>query len=183
MLVLLLNKLNSIVKICTNSFEQYEYSKAKSEIEKFFWKDFCDNYLEIVKKRIYNAKGNEKTSAQYTLYNSLLTILKLFAPIMPSITEEIYQTHFKKTEKDKSIHISSWPESKEQATYSLFNSFVEILSKIRHEKTLAQKSMNSEIILTIDKKVIKTLGNMLKDLKSVTNAKEIKEGEFKVEFI
>ena len=45
------------------------------------------------------------------LYHSLLTILKLIAPIMPFITEEIYQEYFKKNEKTKSIHICGWPES------------------------------------------------------------------------
>ena len=45
-------------------------------------------------------------------YKSFLIILKLIAPIMPFITEEIYQEYFKKIEKDKSIHISGWPEIK-----------------------------------------------------------------------
>ena len=73
-------------------------------IEDFFWHEFCDNYLEIVKKRIYNEKGNKKLSAQYTLYNSLLAILKIVSPITHFITEEINQEHYRKTEKDKSLN-------------------------------------------------------------------------------
>ena len=69
------------------------------------------NYLEIIKDRLYNPKTKqEKESAQYVLYTSLLTVLKLFAPIMPYITEELYQAYFQKHEKEKSIHISSCPK-------------------------------------------------------------------------
>jgi len=149
------------------------------------WKDFADDYIEIVKKRIYNETGEKKQSAQYTLYKSLLTILKLFAPFIPFITEEIYQIYFKKTENEKSIHISKWPEYEKGIPSSKnFQEFQEILSRVRQEKTNAQKSMNSEIILTLPKKYIdETLKDMLEDFKAVTNTKEIKEGEFGVEFV
>jgi valyl-tRNA synthetase len=206
---LFLNKLNKLVKSCTEAFENYEYSRAKLETEKFFWNMFCDNYLEIVKKRIYEGKKG-KESAQYTLYISLLTILKLISPIMPFITEEIYQQHFKKVEKDKSIHISEWPistsslaKAKENSKNAVktdnkenfknadksvnineFDLFIEILTKIRYEKSKAQKSMKSEIILTITKEDKKKIVELVEDLKDVANAREIKEGkEFKVEFI
>jgi valyl-tRNA synthetase len=146
---------------------------------------FTDNYLEMVKKRVYQGKGNEKLSAQYTLYKSLLTILKLISPIMPFITEEIYQEHFRKFEKDKSIHISAWPKSKnlDMKDYDkIFGILNDRLTRIRTAKTKARKSMNSEIILTLSKEDHKKLKDVLEDLKSVTNAKEIKEGKFKVEF-
>ncbi len=183
-----LNKLFVIIKSITKHFSNYEYSKVKQEVEQFFWKDFCDNYLEIIKKRIYNGDKDEKKSAQYTLYTSLLAIINVFSPIVPFITEEIYQTYFKKYEKDKSIHLSKWPE------FKLFNlkevnnekiiwdALTEIISLVRQEKTKAKKPMNSEIILSISKKDKDKLKSVLPDLKNVTNAKEIKEGKFNVEF-
>tara|TARA_Y100000034_G_scaffold89158_1_gene107203 strand:- start:39493 stop:41943 length:2451 start_codon:yes stop_codon:yes gene_type:complete len=109
----ILSRLNTVVQFSTENFDKYEYSKAKMECEKFFWHEFCDYYLEIVKDRIYSpdkyAKG-EKEAAQYTLYTVASNILKLFAPIMPYVTEEIYQMYFKQFEKAKSIHIAKWPE-------------------------------------------------------------------------
>ncbi len=85
-----LYKLDRTIKLCTEGFENYEYNRAKSAVELFFWKDFCDNYLEFVKHRVYSSELNkEKKSALYTLYVCLLNILKLFAPIMPYITEEL----------------------------------------------------------------------------------------------
>ena len=178
-----LKHLQHLAETTTSYFEVYNYSQAKSTTEKFFWNDFADNYIEIVKKRIYNEIGQKKQSAQYVLYKSLLIILKLFAPIMPFVTEEIYQTYFKKTEKEKSIHISIWPESKEKTeTSKPFTAFCNLLSQVRQEKTNAQKSMNSEIILTLSKEDQKSIERMLEDFKSVVNAKEIKEGKFKVQF-
>ncbi|MFA5174169.1 MAG: valine--tRNA ligase [Candidatus Pacearchaeota archaeon] len=179
---LFLYKLNGLIKRTTESFENYEYSKAKQEVESFFWKAFCDNYLEIVKKRIYqNKKG--KTSAQYVLYKSLLTISKLLAPIMPFITEEIYLENFKKTEKIKSIHLSEWPKADKAEKTEEFDLFVAILDMIRKEKTNNKKSMNSEIILTLEKGDYNLLKEMIEDLKDVSNAREIKTGKFNVEFV
>ncbi len=193
---LFLNKLNLLIKSCTRNFEKYEYSKVKQEVEQFFWKDFCDNYLEIVKKRVYQGKGNKKLSAQYTLYKSLLAILKMIAPIMPFITEEIYQEHFKKLEKGrrsaypksqnsgaKSIHISKWPKFERQKDFESLNYIYELVSKIRQEKSKAQKPMNSEIILTLEKGVLDKVLDVIDDLQNVVNASEIKEGSFKVEFV
>ncbi len=182
---LFLAQLNELIRNTTSSFENYDYSRAKADVEQFFWKDFCDNYLEIVKKRVYKGTGNAKLSAQYTLYNSLLTILKMIAPIMPFITEEIYQTYFKKTEKENSIHISAWPETEktgkpEKESWSLL---LKTISDIRQEKSKNQKAMNSEIILTLKKETLESLKPVLEDLKNVSNSREVTEGkEFKVEF-
>ena len=107
----------------------------------------------------------------------------MMAPIMPHITEEIYQTYYAKEQGDSSIHVSSWPESQKEAQPSeKFTAFCSLLSNVRQAKTNAQKAMNSEIILTLDEKHIEMLGDMQEDFKSVTNAAEIKQGDFKVEF-
>ena len=186
---LFLNKLNYLVKNCTDEFKKYEYSRVKQEVEQFFWKDFCDNYLEIVKKRIYQGEGNLKLSAQYTLYKSLLTILKLISPIMPFISEEIYQEYFKRNEKIKSIHLSSWPEvnNKEKENKKdaeILDKLYFIISQIRQEKSKQQKPMNCEIILTLVKEDYQKIKSVLEDLKNVSNAKVIKEGKgFEVEFV
>jgi len=177
---LFLEELHKAVKQSTTHFENYEYSKARQVIENFFWNDFTDNYIELVKKRIYNEIGNKKISAQYALYESLLTITKLFAPIIPFVTEEIYQTHFKRLEKEKSIHLTEWPKAKSANTRETWENLKIIISKIRQEKTHAKKSMNSEISLTLEEDSIDK--NVLEDLKAVVNATQIKQGKFKVEF-
>jgi valyl-tRNA synthetase len=183
---LFLSKMDSVIKKATKSFVVYEYSKARQEIEQFFWKDFADNYLEIVKKRVYQGEDEERLSAQYTLYQSLLAVVKMIAPIMPFVTEEIYQEYFKKFEKEKSIHLLKWPKPKSKTPkYDDFVFFTEMLSLVRKEKTNKQKPMNSLCLVSLPEKdfrVLKSKG-MIEDFKNVTNSKEIKEGKFKVEFI
>ena len=180
---LFLAKLNELVTTCTKSFEEYEYARAKLETEKFFFKNFADNYLEIVKKRVYMGEGVKRKSAQYTLYMSLLTLLKLFAPIIPFATEAMYQEHFRKSQKDTSIHLSAWPKSSRAGKSEAFDLFLEVLSQIRQEKTNNQKPMNAQVIIWLDKATTKKLGTMIEDLCGVVAAREIKEGKFKVEFV
>jgi len=178
-----LNKLQTVVNTCTIEFNKYEYSKVKMATAEFFWKDFCDNYLEIVKNRVYQGSGTSKKSAQYTLYKSLLTIIKLAAPIMPFVTEEIYQTYYRKQEGDKTIHLSKWPKKEKEEKYEELKLFYKILSKIRQEKSNAKKSMKVEIKVTLTKEDIEKLQHMTEDLKNVTTATELKTGKFKVEFL
>ena len=186
---LFLTKLGVCIQKTTEEFKGYEYSKARAKIDQFFWKDFCDNYLEVVKWRVYNGSKQEKESAFYTLYNSLLSILKMISPITPFITEQIYLQHFKKIEKGKSIHISQWPKIENQQQKKLdslhkFDFFVEVLQQVRKWKSDNKKPMNSPIFLTLSNNEFKILSkDFSKDLSNVTNAKEIKEGkQFRVDF-
>ncbi|HEQ78160.1 MAG TPA: valine--tRNA ligase, partial [Euryarchaeota archaeon] len=106
-----LSKCYRTVKQATDYFEEYKYSKVRKAVTEFFLKDFCDSYLEMVKYRLYSSENSdEKTSALYTLYIVLLTSLKLLAPFIPHITEEIYYTYFALREPQKSINIDTWPE-------------------------------------------------------------------------
>ncbi len=179
----MLRKTREINEKTKEQYLKYGIAGAKRTIENFFWKDFADNYIEIIKKRVYNEKEDKKLSAQYTLYQSLLTILKLLAPIIPFITEEIYQNYFREFEKDKSIHITQFSKIDIKEKTDAGDLFIDVLRRVRQEKTKAQKPMNVEIILNLDKKDYGILRELLEDLKAVTNAKEIKEGKFKVEFV
>jgi len=182
---LFLSRLNRVIKEATNNFENYEYARCREDTANFFWHVFCDNYLEIVKNRVYNGSREEKESAFYTLYYSLLTILKLMAPITPFITEALYQKYYRN--EGKSIHLTEWPEKfnikEKKDDEEKLNLLLETISGARMVKSKAQKSMKAEIILTLEKKDKEKLKDVLKDLKSVTNSKEIKEGKFKVEFV
>ncbi len=184
---LFLIQLNNLIESATKSFDLYNYSNAKTEIDVFFWRIFTDNYLEIVKNRVYNGNEKERVSAYYTLYHSLLTILKLMAPFTPFITEEIYQKYFKKNEEIKSVHLCKWPFlfeiEKHKNDNEKFKLLLEIISNVRREKSKAKKSVNSKIILTVEKRDKEILKSVLSDLKSVLSAEEINEGKFNVKFV
>jgi valyl-tRNA synthetase len=96
----ILHQANNCSQAMTNYLNNYEYGLAKIEFEKFFRHDFCDNYLEIVKDKIYKPEkykdgAKQKLSAQFALYQVFLAIIKMIAPYLPFITEELYQTYYK----------------------------------------------------------------------------------------
>jgi valyl-tRNA synthetase len=186
----IISKFNSIVKESTLAFENYEYAKSKLMVDVFFWNIFCDNYLEIVKDRLYNPykRGNDdRRSAQFTLHYLLNGILKMFAPIMPFITEEIYQLYFAKGEKMKSIHNSSWPKYdanlNDNGAEKVFDTFVNVLNNVRQLKAKANKSLKEEVGLTLTKDAYSMLFSSMDDLKAVCNARDVKKGsKFDVEW-
>ncbi|MDD5253522.1 MAG: valine--tRNA ligase [Candidatus Nanoarchaeia archaeon] len=181
-------KLNDIIKTATESYETYDTSEANKAIESYFWHDFCDNYLEIVKDRLYNPNvrgGESRKSAQYTLYKILSNLLKLIAPVVPHITEEIYHVDFAKNEENKSIHTAEWPKEEKidgKLIIEKGDLFVKIVESVRKIKTDNKKSLKDEIVLTLDNKSLDLLKDLIDDLKAVTKAKEIKKGEFNTEF-
>ncbi len=140
-----LGKLNEVIKNSTEAFKNYEYNKAKIEIEKFFWMYFCDYYLESVKRIVYQGDENEKQSINYTLYRSLLDVLKLIAPIMPFVTEHIYQEHFRKIESEKSIHTSKWPKPGKEKYKKDLEIIKENLSKINKFKSEIRLPLNASL--------------------------------------
>ncbi len=184
---LFLTQVNKLIQTASEAFEDYNYARAKLEAERFFWGIFADNYLEIVKGRVYNGSEEEKASAFYTLYQGLLAVVKLMAPITPYITEEVYQNHFKEFEKEKSVHVSGWPEEikveRRKNDDKVWNDFLNLIAKIRQVKSENKKAMNSKIVLTLTQREQDELKNVMRDFKSVMNIVELKSGEFKVEFV
>lgn len=111
----ILHQANKTSKAMTEYLNEYEYGLAKIEFEKFFRHDFCDNYLEIVKDKIYKPEkytdgAKQKLSAQFALYHTFLAIIKMIAPYLPFITEELYQEYYQKNIKSDSIHVLDFPK-------------------------------------------------------------------------
>ncbi|MFH1904573.1 MAG: valine--tRNA ligase [bacterium] len=107
----ILTKLNQTIVSLTESLERYKFNEAASKIYNFFWHEFCDWYLEIIKHRMSEETGC--AAARAVLFHVLKQSLKLLHPFIPFITEEIWQNLRKTvdTDLDKSIMISSWPEA------------------------------------------------------------------------
>ena len=164
----LLGRLDTVIKAATEHFDMYQYGRAKYLIEVSFWHDFCDNYLEIVKYRLY---GEKDQAALYTLYYGLLTYLKLLSPYVAHITEEIYQNIYKEWEKDKSIHISKWPEPFGISESESGQVIVDIISALRRWKSDTGLPLN-RLLSRVKLYTAEDLGD-LKDVKGAMNIEKI----------
>ncbi len=178
----LLTKLNKMIEAATRTFNNYEYSRTKQETEKFFWHTYCDFYLELVKDRIYNPDKYPKEaleSAKFALYTGLLSVLKLIAPIMPYITEEIYHQYFIRLEKKKSIHVTSWPEYKagfvDERSEKTGDFAVEAVAAVRKSKSEQNISLKTPVkSLTLKAKLSEADFELVKrDIQASTNAENI----------
>ena len=169
--------------------DRYEIALAVNELEKFFW-NFCDNYIELVKRRLYNPDiYGEKAcnSAKYTCYYVLLGILKMFSPVLPHITEEIYMNFYAERENQKSIHISNYLNLGEEVDKTLIengNKIMEIVSLVRQFKSENNVSLKTFIKdITIHSHINDFIKKAEIDLKAVCSINEVKyyDGDFSVE--
>lgn len=129
---------------------EYEIGSARHEIDAFFWKDFCDNYVELVKERLYqpDKHGEEaRRSGQQALYYTLLNLLKLYAPYVPHITEAVYQAYFRTYEGAASIHSLQWekPGTPNQTLLDFGEALKAVLFQVRKQKSEQNISMKAEL--------------------------------------
>jgi valyl-tRNA synthetase len=143
----LVERLRSVVEMATRSFDAFDYASALQVIEESFWQ-FCDHYLELVKLRSYSEEDTpERRSALAALGLGLNTYLRLLAPFMPYVTEEVWSWSFAEDGGPKSVHIAAWPTVREFEAVpkpeidGTFEAAVEVMTKVRGAKTTAQKSL------------------------------------------
>ncbi len=139
-----IEELNKVIEETTSNFEEYQYAKAKNAIEEFFMSKFADYYVEFVKYRLNGENIKSKNAAQYTLRYVFNKILKMFAPIVPFVTEELYQ-YF---ENNGSIHVSEWPKQekiKSKADISDFEEAIKAVDEVRKYKSENKISLGAEL--------------------------------------
>jgi valyl-tRNA synthetase len=148
----ILSKVERLTGKVTDAIEKCQFNLAMEELRNFTWRTFCDCYLEAVKDRLYNPDvyGHEKRkAAQYTLYMVLERVLKLFAPVIPHVTEEIFQIMYADEKNPRSIHLSPWPMMDEkrldEEAEKQGDLVMAIITEVRREKAERHLPLNTKI--------------------------------------
>ena len=174
----LIAQLSEVIESSTASFDGFDYARSLEHTERFFWA-FCDDYIELAKERAYNRNGEvskaEQDSARATLALSLSVLLRLFAPIMPFVTEEVWSWW-----RSGSIHRSSWPSRDELAAVvgdaGVFSLAAEAIALVRKAKSEAKVSMGAPIaaaVLTGSTEQVEALKSAEFDLRSAGRITEL----------
>jgi len=134
----MLAKLADVVDDATESFEDYRYQRALERTEAFFW-HFCDDYLELVKNRAYRPDGG---SARAALATALSVQLRLLAPFLPFVCEEVWSWW-----RTGSVHRAQWPDTTglTGGDPAVLDAAAAVLAEIRKAKTARQRSLRSEV--------------------------------------
>jgi len=188
----------------SREFKRYESGRSRQIFEEFFWRDFCDNYLEIIKGRIYEENEKLRRSAQYTLYHTYLNILKMVAPLLPHISEEMYHSYcesssrglrlssaadkgyFSQHEGIPSIHLALWPllSSQELRLDDEISKGAEItlsiLGEIRKARSEVKKKLKepfTQVLVVCDFEKQGFLNLFLGDLQNFARVEQIRLAE------
>ena len=170
----MLQNLANLVRVATEKLEAYDYAAVLDQVEKSFW-TFCDDYIELVKSRRYGDFGAEGAgSANSALLAALSVYLRLFAPYMPFVTEEVWSWW-----QDGSVHRAPWPAPDEieraiqgSGELRVYVDTTHVLSEIRR-----QKSMNGwktktpvKVIVVGEKQATDMIQPAAQDLRAAVSA-------------
>ncbi len=151
----MLTQLAKLVDSVTAAFEDLDTGRVIERSESFFW-HFCDDYLELVKNRSYGAAGEAgQRSAQAALAMAISTLTRIFAPVLPFVTEEVWSWF-----NEGSVHRSPWPNAGQltaaagtgpqgaevsEGDVDVFEACSEALAFVRRSKTQAKRSMRTPV--------------------------------------
>jgi valyl-tRNA synthetase len=186
----MIRNLASLVVEVTEAFEGYDYARVLQRAETFFWR-FCDDYLELVKGRRYGDQGPEAAgSANSALTAALSVMLRLFAPFLPFVTEEVWSWW-----RDGSIHKASWPTPNELLSQLADNSdsirqsderayqwAIDVLFEVRKQRSEAKQPLKvpiTKVTVKADQAAVALMPVVEADLKAAlrVQAFEVTAGE------
>jgi valyl-tRNA synthetase len=186
----LLSTLQRAITEATERWQAYDYAGGLEIAERFFWGSFCDQYLELVKGRLYDGEGAGsqaeakplRASAQATIALAFEAMLKLLAPALPHITEELYGRLFPGR---GSLHTARWPEPDaalhDPAAEAAGAAILAVTGAVRRHKTARGRSLGAPLAgLTIgcaDPELRASLERAAADLRSVSRAERLQWAE------
>ncbi|HEY8285966.1 MAG TPA: valine--tRNA ligase [Chloroflexota bacterium] len=175
------HELGRAIEQATIAMDAYEPAAARAAVERFFWSDFCDIYLELVKSRLAGHEADSGfRSAAWTLRETLLAVLKLLAPFLPFVTEDIYLRDFAALDRIQSIHLAPWPDSRRYPSDSeaeragtAMRAVVEAVRRWKAERNLSVGASLARLVVGAQPNVAPLLEAMADDLRGITRAEHL----------
>jgi valyl-tRNA synthetase len=178
----MIRNLAALVAEATEAFEGYDYARVLQRVETFFWR-FCDDYLELVKGRRYGEQDAIGAgSANAALTAALSVMLRLFAPFVPFVTEEVWSWW-----RDGSVHLAPWPTSEELLTLVEDNSAptrqgdeqayqwaIDVLFEVRKQRSEAKQPLKvpiSRVAITAEASALHVMPIVERDLMAALRVK------------
>ena len=186
----ILSRLSQTAAACNKLFEEYDFAGVTTQVYNFWLYQLCDRYLEMIKPIINGEDKEAKRKAQMTLYICLEQGLRLVHPMMPFITEELWQrvTNRPGFKYPESVMLTSYPVEKAEWTSAKLDEDMELLNTMVHEArslrsdyNLTRKDNPTLYLATTDDETLKTLEALSSDFKTLSQAGEViatKDTEF-----
>ncbi|WFE27075.1 valine--tRNA ligase [Solwaraspora sp. WMMD791] len=166
----MLAELASVVDDATTALDGYDYARALERIEQFFWR-FCDDYLELAKSRGYGERGSAPAeSARAALTTALATLLRLFAPFLPFVAEEVWSWW-----RTGTVHRAAWPTGDELRTavdgadataLTVASQVIAAIRKAKSEAKLSMRADVSKVLVRAEPAMLVALGGVADDLRA-----------------
>jgi valyl-tRNA synthetase len=177
--------LADVVETATAALEAYDHTRALEVTETFFW-TFCDDYLELVKDRAYAATDDPAgaASARAALGIALDTLLRLFAPVLPFATEEVWSWW-----REGSVHRAAWPTAEplrvaagdaDAGVVAAAGAALAALRKVKSEAKVSMRTPITAVTLTVPAAARTSVELALTDLRAagrVTGTLDLVSGE------
>jgi valyl-tRNA synthetase len=177
----MLTNLAQLVREATDLLEHYDYARVLERTERFFW-SFCDDYLELVKARRYGDFTPEgAASANSAMLVALSTILRLFAPFLPFVTEEVWSWW-----QPGSVHRSTWPTADgvlsaiggaDAGAATVFLQTQLALTEIRRIKALEKRPVKAVIERAVLPRTLAPLEPAAEDFRAATHIRDLSFGD------
>jgi valyl-tRNA synthetase len=167
-----LDKLSNLIESARAYYEGFDFAPVMREVEYFVWHEVADHYIELVKSRVY---AGDDPAVFGVLRTVGLAITKLLAPILPCVTEEIYQTYYADAVGEKSLHLTPFPEpmGADETARGVGEFVKEIAASVRRWKSETGMALNhplSEVQVLSEMEGVVTAS---RDLKSAIGAEEL----------
>jgi len=177
-------ELRPLIERATAALEEFDYAQALMLIEDFFWATFCDNYLELAKPRTYEEGLTEgRISAASALRLIHRAVVRLFAPFLPYLTEEIWHWCYSGDgDMQESVHRSPWPAAKELAavpapknrlTYQATVAVLDAVRKAKAEASLSMKAPVKQVTVTGKAEALKAVQATAGDVSQMLQIEEL----------